>query len=341
MNKKNLTFIVDPKDKEALNVFLIEENEINIQTAILYNNNFTRFYPIIEGVSTLFKNYLPLNFYNNFKKSIDSFFEKFPSLKIEPTKNEIEWSFSNEWEHFSENKMQSTWGITIDERYKRFLYENELNVNSIKDKIILDARCGNGSHTENISSNGAIVVGIDYSTSVYYAAKKRINENVLFVRGDLQSPPFSDNFFDVLFSNGVIHHTPNTYNTFLSITPLVKKGGSLYLWLYNRQGNLLWSLKRRFFDFNRFIICRTPKFFQSFMVSLYSKIIWDFYKLIQIGQDYHTLTLNMWDSITPRWSHYHEPHVVWNWYIDNNGFKPLKFTNWDTKYGYGLIGYKK
>ena len=342
MNKKFLPFIIDPENKEELHTFSIEEEGTNIEAAILYNQSCTSFYPIIDGVPTMFKNFLPIIFYSAYKDLIDSFFKKYPSLKTEPIENDIEWSFSNEWEHFSESQMQTTWGISIEERFRRFLYENEINETCLKDKIILDAGCGNGTHTENISTKGTLTIGIDYSTSVYYAEKRRKSDNVLFVRGDLQSPPFPNNFFDILFSNGVIHHTPNTYKTFLSLIPLIKGEGSLYLWLYNRQGGFFWSLKRRFFDINRFIICRTPKFIQTLMVNLYTSIIWNLYKLIRvpIGQDYNTLKLNIWDSITPRWRHYHEPFEVWNWYI-NNGFNPPKITNWETLYGYGVLGFKK
>lgn len=342
MNIKFLNYLVHPRTKENLQVFSIKETQEELYTALLFNVSGTSFFPIIGGVPTMFENYLPKSFYVENKESIDTFFEKHPSLKTEPLESEVEWSFSNEWEYFSENKLKTTWGITIEERFERFLYENEIDKEKLKDKIILDAGCGNGTHTENIANHGALIIGIDYSNSVYSAEKRRVSDKVLFVRGDLQRPPFPMEAFDIVFSNGVIHHTPDTLATFRSIIPVVKKSGSLYVWLYNRQGGLFWSIKRRFFDLNRVIICRMPKAIQSFMVNLYTYTIWFAYKIlnIPIGQDYDTLKLNMWDSITPRWRHYHEPYDVWKWYIEN-GFQPPKFTNWDTKYGYGILGFKK
>lgn len=340
MNIKFLKYLVDPITKESLQLYSIKEEASELYTALLYSTS--SFYPVIEGVPTMFKNHLPESFYTANREAIDSFFLKFPNLKTSVLKNEVVWSFSNEWEYFTENKMQTTWGITLEERFERFLYENEIEESQIKDKLILDAGCGNGTHTENIANHGGLIVGIDYSTSVYIAEKRRKNENVLFVRGDLQNPPFPMETFDIVFSNGVIHHTPDTLVTFKSIIPIVKSRGSFYVWLYNRQGGIVWSLKRRFFDLNRVVICRMHKSVQNFMVNLYTNLIWYAYKLlhISIGQDYKTLKLNMWDSITPRWRHYHEPSDVWKWYLEN-GFLPPKFTSWDTMYGYGVLGFKK
>src|SRR5205085_7055669 len=130
--------------------------------------------------------------------------------------------------------MERTWHMTVEDRYTKFLFECQVNEADLRNSLILDAGCGNGTHTENIANHDVTIVGIDFSISVFNAEKRRKSKNVLFIQGDLQNPPFADGTFGIIFSNGVIHHTESTYKTFVSISKLPKIDGSLYLWLYNR-----------------------------------------------------------------------------------------------------------
>ena len=45
-------------------------------------------------------------------------------------------------------------------------------------------------------------------------------------------PPFKDSTFDFIWSDGVLHHTPNTFSAFSSVEKLLKKGGKFYAWFY-------------------------------------------------------------------------------------------------------------
>ena len=347
MEKKFISLLVS-SNKDELDFISFNEANENVIDGILFNRQKTEFYSIYNGVPIMFRNKFHRTFYEKYKNLI----ENYVSIeKLDFSIDNQNWSFSGEWSSFDEDKMEKTWSYTLDERYKRFLYENRVSESALPHLNILDAGCGNGTHTLNLASKGVgQIVGIDYSESVYAAENKRTSKNLFFVRGDVQSPPFRNEHFDLIFSNGVIHHTPNTYNTFRAILPIVKSGGSLYLWLYNRQGGIRWSLKRRFFDVSRWFICRTPIKVQNFFVHLYTYLIWFSYKLLRkkikldenlsLEVDFNDLKINMWDSITPRWRHYHEPLEVWYWYI-NNGFDPPMFTSWETLYGYGVLGYKK
>ena len=55
------------------------------------------------------------------------------------------------------------------------------------------------------------------------------------VRGDALAPPFDPGSFDLVFSIGVLHHTPNTARAVASVARLVKPGGTLAVWLYSRR----------------------------------------------------------------------------------------------------------
>ncbi|MBA2334806.1 MAG: class I SAM-dependent methyltransferase [Blastocatellia bacterium] len=105
-------------------------------------------------------------------------------------------------------------------------------------KVMLDAGCGNGSQSVAYTEFGLEVVALDLSTGlekgyafrdVYSKAKP---EMVHFVQADLQNPPLAANSFDIIHSAGVLHHTPNTEKTFRALRPLLKSGGTFYVWLY-------------------------------------------------------------------------------------------------------------
>ena len=68
-----------------------------------------------------------------------------------------------------------------------------------------------------------------------FAARSNIN-NIKFVRGDIFDRNFNDEVFDYIWCNGVLHHTDNPYEAFRCITPNLKKGGYIFVGLYNKFG---------------------------------------------------------------------------------------------------------
>jgi SAM-dependent methyltransferase len=66
--------------------------------------------------------------------------------------------------------------------------------------------------------------------------------NAHFVQANLFRPPFEPASFDVVISNGVLHHTSDCRGAFRSIARFVKPGGIIIVGLYNWLGHLptLW-----------------------------------------------------------------------------------------------------
>ena len=58
--------------------------------------------------------------------------------------------------------------------------------------------------------------------------------NVAIVQADLTDLPLRPEAFDLVFSIGVLHHSPETKRGFESIARMVKPGGRLSVWLYRR-----------------------------------------------------------------------------------------------------------
>ncbi|OJW27005.1 MAG: hypothetical protein BGO49_21845 [Planctomycetales bacterium 71-10] len=102
-------------------------------------------------------------------------------------------------------------------------------------KIVLDAGCGGGRYARILGDAGAKVLGVDLSSAVDKASELcRDLPGVQIVQGDLLNPPVAEGTFDLVFSIGVLHHSPDPRRAFAEIARRVKPGGRLAVWLYRK-----------------------------------------------------------------------------------------------------------
>ncbi len=103
---------------------------------------------------------------------------------------------------------------------------------------VLDAGCGAGVAASAWLDDGwtGEFVGLDISRAVD-VARERLGEfpGTHFVQGDVARPPFAPGSFDVVFSEGVLHHTPSTKGSFDALVPLLADGGELMIYVYRRK----------------------------------------------------------------------------------------------------------
>ena len=146
-------------------------------------------------------------------------------------------SFSSEWEHH--NVGDKTWGMELDYRVDTFFTSSiGIPVQELAGKVLLDAGCGNGSQSVAYTAFGLEVIAIDLSSGLEHGQAFRHRypnarpEKVHFVQADLQRPPLAHGSVDIIHSAGVLHHTPSTERTFRGLRPLLRPGGTFYVWLY-------------------------------------------------------------------------------------------------------------
>ena len=110
--------------------------------------------------------------------------------------------------------------------------------NFFRGKLVLEGGCGKGRHTQLASRWGAEeVIGVDLSEAVETAfAATRELENVHIVQADIYHLPLAP-VFDYAFSVGVLHHLPDPFDGFRSLSTKVKKGGHLSAWVYGAENN--------------------------------------------------------------------------------------------------------
>ena len=104
---------------------------------------------------------------------------------------------------------------------------------------VLDAGCGGGWSASlwlGPSWNGPSWVGADISGAID-VARSRVGgyANTDFVQGDILQLPFRPGSFDVIFAEGVLHHTPSTERAFHALVPLLAPGGELMAYVYRRK----------------------------------------------------------------------------------------------------------
>ena len=106
--------------------------------------------------------------------------------------------------------------------------------------IVLDAGAGAG-FSANIMFRDDFprirYVGVDISNGIDFA-KADISPKArdsFFLQSDLMHLPFADNSFDIVLSEGVMHHTPSTRNALLALARLVRQGGIFVFYVYAKK----------------------------------------------------------------------------------------------------------
>ena len=119
--------------------------------------------------------------------------------------------------------------------------------------LVLEAGCGTGqlSNFLGMSWKRRVFAGDLCLNSLRLAkgfADRNVIRNVSFVQMNLFEPPFKDGVFDVVISNGVLHHTADCEGAFRSILAKLKPGGHILVGLYNWYGRLPTLWKRSVFE---------------------------------------------------------------------------------------------
>lgn len=111
-----------------------------------------------------------------------------------------------------------------------------------KDKHVLEVGCGIGTAAQSFAECGAHYTGIDLSPESVKIAQKRFD--LFNLKGDItvanietyydgtQDACDCGNLYDLVYSFGVLHHTPDINISIKNIYHLMKPGGTFKLMLY-------------------------------------------------------------------------------------------------------------
>lgn len=115
---------------------------------------------------------------------------------------------------------------------------------------LIDVGCGTGHRVIPLAVRfGAKeYVGIDHSTASLEVAADLVQElglrNATLMEGDLFDLPYPDGSFDIVISQGVLHHTSDPYRGFRELVRICKPGGFVNIFLYNKWNHWRHNLQK-------------------------------------------------------------------------------------------------
>mgnify|MGYP001397130205 FL=1 len=128
----------------------------------------------------------------------------------------------------------------LAQQFKKYIGNN---------KIVLEVGCGTGqlSIYFALESNNKIISLDPTLTSLNLAkdfAKKNNISNISFLNVDIFDDVLSDECFDFIWCNGVLHHTKDPYLAFKTSIKSLKKKGYVLIGLYNKFGRFRTILRK-------------------------------------------------------------------------------------------------
>lgn len=110
-------------------------------------------------------------------------------------------------------------------------------------KRLLEVGCGMGTDLLQFARGGANVTGVDLTPRSVETSRHHLElygQSGDFVLSDAENLPFADQSFDVIYSNGVLHHTPDTARAIREVHRVLRPGGLARVMLYHRHSWNYW-----------------------------------------------------------------------------------------------------
>jgi SAM-dependent methyltransferase len=150
---------------------------------------------------------------------------RFAETPKDETVKRTQASFGYEWTHFAD--WQQSGSTNFND------YFEGVDLDALKDAIVLDAGCGMGRHARCIAPHVRRVVAVDFSGAIDQAARNVADcPNVDCIQADITALPLVDGAFDFVYSLGVLHHIDDTAGAIAALVRKLRRGGRLRVYLY-------------------------------------------------------------------------------------------------------------
>ena len=286
---------------------------------------------------------------------------KLKNYKLE-LKNEktfgYEWKKFEKWGFYNlkrtDNNYSEYHGGTVDDTRKAFKSKCRLDFREIKNKIVMDAGCGNGRYTNEamrIAKSNCYIISVDASLEALKVAKKNNKQNInkiIFINASLDDLPIKPNSVDSVFSNGVLMHTINPYNSFKEITRVLKKKGTIVINVYQKL-NIFFEIINKIIRLVTTKLDNRSNIIFSKLMSNVAIIIKKIPKLLEFFNIFfriQTTSHHMFDWYSAQIVHHHELVEIKSWFkkrkikiLDN--FKNYNKSYLKRKWAINIKGKKK
>jgi ubiquinone/menaquinone biosynthesis C-methylase UbiE len=131
-------------------------------------------------------------------------------------------------------------------RYRDHLAVIEMPLKELAGKRVLEIGTGAGGHSALFAKHGAVVTGVDLTPDRVQATSRKFSlmgdraSGCIALQADAENLPFADGSFDIVYSNGVLHHTVDTNKALDEAYRVLKPGGRLVMMLYCKDSWHYW-----------------------------------------------------------------------------------------------------
>ena len=118
------------------------------------------------------------------------------------------------------------------QRYPAVTWLSEENV---RDRVLLNVGCGGGYEGVLFAGYGARYIGVDFSINAARSTRRLVNAagyTGVCYQCEAERLPLQDATIDIIYTNGVLHHTPNTPDTLRELHRVLRPGARAIIALY-------------------------------------------------------------------------------------------------------------
>jgi SAM-dependent methyltransferase len=179
-------------------------------------------------------------------------------VKVEDDRSQLVAEKQHAREQWSQDPCGAKYGAKYEFATREFFDEVErhryeeyapwmpsvMGFDQFKGKRLLEVGCGMGTDLLQFARGGALCAGVDLTprsveiSSLHFGL---YDMRADFVLADGERLPFADESFDVVYSNGVLHHTPDTAQAVRELHRVLRPGGLAKVMLYHRNSLYYWT----------------------------------------------------------------------------------------------------
>lgn len=127
---------------------------------------------------------------------------------------------------------------------RQHLAVTEMPIGDLKGRAVLEIGSGAGAHAALFAARGAEVTAMDITIDRVVATARKLDwvdtGGHFALQADAEELPFKGDRFDIVYSNGVLHHTPDTALAVDEVHRVLKPGGNAVVMLYARHSFEYW-----------------------------------------------------------------------------------------------------